>query len=488
MTPTLFVTENGRFRPGEQAGVDAMLARLAAVENPRLLLFVHGGLVNQTDGINGANHFAWLIHELSGEGWEIAAPIWRSGVGEAVESNWEELKKEPRFVRIALRIAAWLDRRFGNKLFAEAMIATPPPGGGLEMLQQVELPEAEQVHAELAAQPEMLDQVLMVEDLTDQHLADAELAQDILADEELVGWLEADLPHVDQRIVRRVEATRRVPLTGSDKRALATPAAWIIAIAVARIGWRVLKRKINRRDHGLGPTIVEELLRALYLAKAGAELWGSMKGDARQHFDAGGAGTYLIERLGEMARGGKDVRVLAIGHSAGALFCGRLARATRLAPPNLSVGHILLAPAIRIDEAAENYAAGRFEGLRIFTMNDPREIANALDGKTFGKAYSRSLLYLISGALEDKGDYPDAPLLGMQRHLAPPYKGTRRENAARERLEAVLAGLPDPVIFAPSPDNAAPGHRTNSFMHGGFWEDSLTYESIKEIARLGFKA
>ncbi|MBF7014292.1 hypothetical protein QUC32_08760 [Novosphingobium resinovorum] len=356
------------------------------------------------------------------------------------------------------------------------------------MLQQVELPEAEQLHAELAGQPEVLNQVMQVEDLTDQHLAESEVAQEILADDELVGWLETGLPHVDERIVRRAHAARLVPPAATDKRALTSPAAWIVAIEAARIGWRVLKRRINKRDHGFGPTIVEELLRALYLSRAGATLWNAMKGDARQHLDVGGAGAYLLERLGDIARGGKDVRLLAIGHSAGALFCGRLALATRLAPANLSVGHILLAPAIRIDEAAESYAGGRFEGLRIFTMNDPREIANALDGKLFGKAYSRSLLYLISGALEDKGDCPDAPLLGMQRHLVPPYKGTGRENAAREKLEGVLAGLPDPVVFAPSPGNAAPGHRTNSFMHGGYWWDDQTVESIKGIARFGFAA
>lgn len=488
MTLTRFITKDGRFLPGEQAGVDAMLARLAAAENPRLMLFVHGGLVNQTDGLNGAAEFAGLVHGLSGEGWEIAAPIWRSGVSESVESNWAELQDEPRFVRIALRIAAWLDRRFGNKLFADAMIELAPPGSGLDLLQQIELPEAEQLHADLATTPEVLNQVLQVEDLTDQHLAESELAQDILADEELARWLEAGLPHFDERIVRRVQAARLVPPPVADKRALATPAAWIIAIEAARIGWRVLKRKIRKRDHGFGPTLIEELLRALYLAEAGAALWNAMKEDARQHFDGGGAGTYLIEQLGAIARAGKDVRLLAVGHSAGALFCGRLALATRLEPASLSVGHILLAPAIRIDEAAESYAGGRFEGLRIFTMNDTREVANALDGKVFGKAYSRSLLYLISGVLENGGDYPDAPLLGMQRHLTPHYDETRREGAALQKLRGVLAGLPEPVVFAPSLPDAGPGHRTNSFMHGHYWAEDQTVESIEAIARRGFSA
>ena len=488
MTLTTFITQDGRTLPSEQARLEAMLDRLAAAENPRLMLFVHGGLVSQADGIAGAEDFAGLVEELTDEGWEIAAPIWRSSVGETVESNWEELKNEPRFVRIAVRIAAWLDRRFGNRLFAEAMTETALRGGSLEVLQHIALPDAGQLEADLAAQPEVLNQIMLVEDLTDLQLAESEMAAEILADEELVGWLEAGLPYVDERIVRRVHALRLAPPTLTDKRAIATPAAYISAIEAARIGWRVLKRTIDRRDHGLGPTIVEEVLRALYLAKAGAALWRVMKEDARQHLDAGGAGTYLLARLGEIARGGKDVRVLAIGHSAGALFCGRLALATRLAPPGLSVGHILLAPAIRIDEAAEGYAGGRFEGLRVFTMNDQREIANALDGKIFGKAYTASLLYLISGALEDEGEYPDAPLLGMQRHLAPPYKGTRRENEAREKLAKVLAGLPDPVIFAPSPDNAPSGRRTNSVMHGGYWRDQPTVESIKQIARFGFTA
>ncbi|MBF7014291.1 hypothetical protein QUC32_08765 [Novosphingobium resinovorum] len=75
MTLTTFITQDGRALPAELAKLDAMLDRLAAAENPRLMLFVHGGLVNETDGINGAHQFAARVHELSGEGWEIAAPI-----------------------------------------------------------------------------------------------------------------------------------------------------------------------------------------------------------------------------------------------------------------------------------------------------------------------------------------------------------------------------------------------------------------------------
>ena len=68
--------------------------------------------------------------------------------------------------------------------------------------------------------------------------------------------------------------------------------------------------------------------------------------------------------------------------------------------------------------------------------------------------------YLISGVLENDGKNPDAPILGMQRHLAPRYPMTRAEKTAFERLQTVLDTQWVPLVFAPSSENAPAGQRT----------------------------
>jgi hypothetical protein len=287
----------------------------------------------------------------------------------------------------------------------------------------------------------------------------------------------------------RAEAARALTVpSASSKLAAGSPAAWVVALAAVRAGYRVLKRCLSDRDHGLGPTIVEEVIGALYLDQAGAAAWGLMKRDARQHFDPGGAGARLLDGLSEIARSGKRVRLLTIGHSAGSLFSGQLAREAGRAPENLTVDHLLLAPAIRIDEAVERFGTGRVSGLRIFTMHDALESANHLDGTIFGRLYHRSLLYLISGVLErgERARYPDAPLLGLERHLAPAYRPSADESTVLVKLGAFLSAAPDRVIYSRSRGDARPGCTTGSTVHGGYWNDPATLDSIRWIARHGF--
>lgn len=477
MTLTRFVTERGAFEDGQKELVDALLARLAAADQPRLVLFVHGGLVSRKNGEAGAEEFARKITDLVAEGWEVAAPIWQSGLSETIRQQWQELEQEPRFLGITSHAEKWAERR-------EAMLSE---GAALTALSDAWLINpALLAIMETAATVE--EQMLMIDSLPDEVLLEDELAQDILADEELVALLEAGQPLMDAEVVAQCRAAQMLRPAGADK-ATGLWAAAVIAAKTARAVRRVIARMRGGRGHGIKSTIVEEILRAFYVAQIGASIWGEMKDNARRHFEGDNAGAYLLAGLSEIARGGKEVQLLAIGHSAGSVFCGQLALATKLAPANLKVGHILLAPAIALAEAADTYARGRYEGLRVFTMGDDRERMNALDDKPpFNSFYAGSLLYLISGVLEDGGDYADAPLLGLQRHLEPGYAPTRREREALQQLGGVLAPLPVPVVYAPSPDGAPEGQQTNSRQHGGYWWEEQTVESIKAIAREGFGA
>jgi hypothetical protein len=74
---------------------------------------------------------------------------------------------------------------------------------------------------------------------------------------------------------------------------------------------------------------------------------------------------------------------------------------------------LFLAPACRLDLFAGSVARkpDRFAHFRMFTMRDENEKRDRL----VPFLYPRSLLYLVSGALED---IPDAALAGLDHHIA----------------------------------------------------------------------
>lgn len=488
MSQTIFFTRDGRLDAESVQPVDDMLARLSAAQNPRLLLFVHGGLVPESSGVDTANELQSALAPLAQAGWETGFPVWRSSIGETIGINQDALSREPRFVRIILRIAAWVDRKMGGGFLDKALVDSGNAQEALAALGARPQPDSGALEALLS--PADHKRAFNVEGLSDQHLADTDLAAEVMADSDLVAMLDADLPMMDRDVRARATAARQVPMPPTADRLVAlSPAAWVIALFVARAGYRVLNRCLHKRDHGIGPTIVEEVIGALYLDQAGATAWGFMKEDARQHFDPLGAGAYILDGLSQIARGGKLVRLLTIGHSAGSLFAAQLARAAMRAPENMQFDFMLLAPAIRLDEAAAQFGNGRADGFRLFTMNDDLERANHLDDNFFGTIYHRSLLYLISGVLE-RGQlkrYPDAPLLGLQRHLKPVYGPTNAERSALTAMDIVFAAAPDRVVYSPSA-SAAQGRTTTSEVHGGFWRDPKTLESIRWIAMNGYSA
>ncbi|HTN14650.1 MAG TPA: hypothetical protein VL094_07580 [Sphingomonadaceae bacterium] len=496
---TQIFSRNGVLDAQSEDDFEAMLARLAAADDPRLLLFVHGGLVAEDAGRLSAWIMQNAMHPLVKEGWETAFLIWRSGLGETIDINWPELRQNSLFIRIMLRVIRWLERRVSSK---DALLAVtdavdwsrPLTAQDLEAvmaaLDSMREASADEVLAELELRGE-LAWAENADGLNSLQLSEDPLFLELVEDPQFLaeaGKLE-NQELLDPEVREAIAAARAVPLPVGAKRLEAIDGAgFAVALAAARAGWRVLKRYIRGRDHGLGPTVVEEICGSLYLDKVGAVIWGAMKDDARQHFLQGGAAARLMQGLDAIASGGKPVRVLLIGHSAGSVFTANwAAQATALAP-QISTGHIMLAPAIRMDEAADLYgkASAQFEGMRIFTMHDTLESANHLDGNVFGKIYHRSLPYLISGVLERNGrrHYPDAPLLGLERHHLPRGKLTREERRVLDSMRDTLAAGPDRIVYSVS--NGPDGRTTASEGHGGYYSDPETVQSILHIARHGF--
>src|SRR6185503_20146245 len=141
--------------------------------------------------------------------------------------------------------------------------------------------------------------------------------------------------------------------------------------------------------------------------------WDGMKNEVDQAFgfaaDSGGAS--FVRHFKEMWDAGVRPTVTLIGHSAGSIYVARLLKELDRALeayPEAKVNVVFIAPAVTFTAYADalRSAGKRIAGLRIFGMSDSIEredrIAKAL--------YPASLLYFVSGVLEEGRD---EPLVGM---------------------------------------------------------------------------
>lgn len=144
-------------------------------------------------------------------------------------------------------------------------------------------------------------------------------------------------------------------------------------------------------------------------------LWTEMKQNVAAGMTDGRDLSVLARLLCELSKQvAPNIQLHLVGHSAGAFVCGRLLSLLRAMPLNgkrPEIGScVLYAPACDLNFAAEHYGAAIGDGtlkrdrFHIYTLSDEREL-----GDTVGP-YTKSLLYLISRALEP---VHKTPLLGL---------------------------------------------------------------------------
>lgn len=292
-----------------------------------------------------------------------------------------------------------------------------------------------------------------------------ELARELAADDELrdearaiVNWAQLRAGSANSGYDRRRATLMSRPvledalLEASAARATGGEGlGWLALRAVDALD-SVLTRFGAGRDHGLYPTVVEELLRALYRDQAGALAWADRKKDGADAF--GGdpdrhAGTALLEGLRMLHADAPTRRIVLVGHSAGAIDVCHLLRSAAALPGSATFEVVLLAPACDF-ALLEDALDERVDGLRVFMLGDALERADRL----LGARYPRSLLYFASGVLEDEAD---APIAGMERfHRFP-------EGAA---------------VVAPTDPDAPAGLRSEATRHADLETDPATVESV----------
>ena len=211
----------------------------------------------------------------------------------------------------------------------------------------------------------------------------------------------------------------------------------------------------------------------------GRRTWFGMKSAAASAFENDdAAGTIVVQRLARLARehDGK-VRLFAVGHSAGSIFHAHLLQklAALAGPPVEKL--FLFAPAITIanyKRLVDPLVGTQIQRVTMFTMSKDYELHD-----TCTPAYGKSLLYLVSHALEeDKNE----PVLGLEECL-------RADGDLSSRFG--LGGAPAgncSVVWSQTTARSGP-RASRSTTHGGFDNDVATMESVmREILGTADKA
>lgn len=202
-------------------------------------------------------------------------------------------------------------------------------------------------------------------------------------------------------------------------------------------------------------TLIEDTVR-----KPVTAIWEEMKRDARVPFETGGDGLHTIQTFAGALQGGNK-KIHVVGHSTGAVLLGHLLDALDgLNDPDLISSCSLMAPACTCDFYNERYQprlgskarkgkVARLPELAVYCLSERLE-----KDDNVAYAYRKSLLYLVSRALErDK----DKPLFGM-----------KRDHNAAKRGSGLKFIISDGGEDGPS----------TSTSHGGFDNDANTLNDI----------
>lgn len=421
------------------SGIADIAATVAAAD--RAVIHLHGGLVTKASATQGAVRLDSFYRAGS------VLPIffvWESGLWETIRNNPKEIFDEKLFQTLLKRLL----KHAGGKIL---QTAGGRAAGGYEPLDDQEaavaLAQARRSEAEQGA-PEPLRDIEPAETLSELSAEEEKLLKNELAtssefqqavDGVMLGMEVPPPPgarsaaepaqpaktHLSREIREELRAGAE-----PGARGFFDPAS--VIVHAVKILARIVRRFIRKRDHGLYTTVVEELLRELYLDAIGAKVWGLMKQDTRDTFAGGsahqprGGSLFLRElasQLGARRNAGQaQPRLSIVAHSAGAIwachFLQSMAemRSAGAIPADFRLRQLIfMAPACTcrlFAKALDTHAqAALFEEFRLYGLSDPLEAGYW----EVPPLYPRSLLYLVSGLFEDE---PDQPLAGMERYLS----------------------------------------------------------------------
>jgi hypothetical protein len=466
---------------------------IATAKPKRLVIHFHGGLVSRDSALASAERLSLLYKNAGAESFFV---IWETSVREIIGQNVQRIVNEPIFQSILVRstefVKGKLDKAVG-------------PGGGRGA---AGLPQmfASEVQDELNRgkiggsmfddldlqglspdQAQTLEQALTPEEqqyIEDQVNRDADLkrhVQAIIASKTEVGSRGARGTAVEATLMDAdvIDEVAPAEFAAPDEASRSILGTIMLGKRVVTVVGAVIWRYANGRDHGVYLTIVEEIMRAFYVRAAGRFLWSQMKHAIATSFMEGPdyGGVAFVEQLARLWKDHKPCITL-VGHSAGAIYVGRLLKELNEAmDQDFRADVVLIAPACTFDYLADSLhnAGQRVANLRIFGMSNPVELNDHL----VPGIYPASLLYFVSGVLEDDRD---EPLVGMQRYYSNRYSGGRF--TAITEVKGFHCLVKDRA-FAWAQTAGFDGANCDMVRHGGWADAPATLQSVLFLIQEG---
>lgn len=506
----VLVDDGKFFAPGSREHLEGMFKLIGETPESRpLVVHFHGGLVDEAGGFDVATKLQ-PIYEAAG-----AYPvffIWRAGLWEVLGNNLGNIWKERTFQRLLVQLL----RFTWGKLRPDAHLRGPKDELNLpgeldidDLLEQWDtdkpfedfVPVREGVDESLTAtEEEQLNKVLRADTILQQELvAQAKIAAERGGTRSTAMPAGPPAPTMMQpEILEGIREAGRKAARGRGTRSLTD---WLDPGPLLKAGvimGKILWRMARGRHHGVYATVVEELLRVIYIDAAGKFVWKQMKGDTEDSFKSGNdrVGRAFVELLKKELKARPKRRVILVGHSTGAVYiCEFLKHVSKeKLPKTVQFEVAFLAAACTFELLAKTIDdhGDRIAQIRSFAMSDEREKADYLLpdawlnqhpwAKPAKKIYPHSLLYLVSGIFEKD---TDMPLVGMQRFHSGkgPFDPEKKKNKS---IKIVREFLTTDGRTCWAIENQYDGRRTEAGDHGEFDEDSLTRESLKHIIERGW--
>ncbi len=489
--------EDGKFssKTDTQAeDIDALLKNYSESGLERMVIHFHGGLVSYQLGQKIVDGLTKPYSESK------AYPVffvWESGPWETVCNNLHDIASESIFHELIRKVSEYTKRKLGvpDGLRPETMqIDSEQVATQIDRWFAYELAEPPSQDFDILPSGKPTDSVAELTaddmDFIEQDLAQDQRFQDALArltprDEsrkllEGEAW-SPDMSLMDRDTLDELKGVSRVE--GIPQKSLQGAIGMIAMILL-----EVVKRYLKGRDHKLYATVVEEVYKAYYVAKIGKQLlWDQMKKDTADAFSdvvvpgQEPGGSEFLSRLAKHIEDGLEApKITLVGHSTGAIYiCNFLKAAQNVLPAEVKFDIILLAPAVSFDEfkRAMTTCSAQVGSVRLFGMKDPLELADAMAKDVIGPiarvVYPSSLLYFVSGVLEDESD---KPLLGMQRYYVRAACYDAAHYPGVEWARGFFSAASHRMVW--SEVDGGDGASTKSTCHGGFDDEPVTIGSI----------
>lgn len=210
-------------------------------------------------------------------------------------------------------------------------------------------------------------------------------------------------------------------------------------------------------------------------------IWTQMKQNADASAEQGHGGALIAQALLDLKASVPNVEIHLVGHSAGSIILGNL---IDLLDPNKQTvtSCSLYAPACTVEFALDHYAPADKSGLlskndlHIHLLSDRRELNDTVG------PYQKSLLYLVSRALESDHKMP---ILGLNKAFDANSNDEWHDRAAPPALprwQAFWGASPNLHVLTADHVSTGPKGKTIKASHGCFDNDANTIDTT--IARI----